>query len=64
MLAELYQTTSGVYYDTLRTQQAGSIVETHLTVDNVIYSYVVYRSVVETVPNSRQLQTPEHIETR
>ena len=40
MLAGVYQTTSGVYYDTLRTSAGcDSIVETHLTVDNVIYSY-------------------------
>ena len=40
MLAGVYQTTSGVYYDTLQTAAGcDSIVETHLTVDNVIYSY-------------------------
>ena len=40
MLAGVYQTTSGVYYDTLQTTAGcDSIVETHLTVDNVIYSY-------------------------
>ena len=40
MLAGSYQTTSGVYYDTLQTTAGcDSIVETHLTVDNVIYSY-------------------------
>ena len=40
MLAGSYQTTSGVYYDTLQTTAGcDSIVETHLTVDSVIYSY-------------------------
>ena len=39
MLAGSYQTTSGVYYDTLQTAGCDSIVETHLTVDSVIYSY-------------------------
>ena len=40
MLAGAYQTTSGVYYDTLQTAAGcDSIVETHLTVDSVIYSY-------------------------
>ena len=40
MLAGAYQTTSGVYYDTLQTSAGcDSIVETHLTVDSVIYSY-------------------------
>ena len=40
MLAGAYQTTSGVYYDTLQTTAGcDSIVETHLTVDSVIYSY-------------------------
>ena len=40
MLAGSYQTTSGVYYDILQTAAGcDSIVETHLTVDSVIYSY-------------------------
>ena len=42
---------SGVYYDTLQTTAGcDSIVETHLTVDNVTAATIVYRSVVEIVP--------------
>ena len=40
LLAGVYQTTSGVYYDTLQTVSGcDSIVETYLIVDSVLYSY-------------------------
>ena len=66
MLAGVYETTSGVYYDTLRTSAGcDSIVETHLTVDNVIYVHDVIDLWWRQRLNSRQLRGvhQEHIET-
>ena len=66
MLAGSYQTTSGVYYDTLQTAAGcDSIVETHLTVDSVIYSYDSLSIVVEKCTNSSNYEsTGEYTETR